>query len=198
MNSETLEFLGHLSQEYSSNLGWAGVVVTVLSVLVTALIGYQIYNHIQIRNEMKKVVENALQDYKRNTIPIFKGVINIANSKAYFLSNFPQAIDDDMNSLEDILKSDDGELRQLAIKLIMDNLYSIKIALTKMGLKPQIYIGKRSKYLYLLNKIDNEYKDDIIELIRVSVEIELPVDIESAMRVVPENLIKSKLTNKVS
>lgn len=147
---------------------------------------------------MKKVVENALQDYKRNTIPIFKGVINIANSKAYFLSNFPQAIDDDMNSLEDILKSDDGELRQLAIKLIMDNLYSIKIALTKMGLKPQIYIGKRSKYLYLLNKIDNEYKDDIIELIRVSVEIELPVDIESAMRVVPENLIKSKLTNKVS
>ena len=147
---------------------------------------------------MKKVVESALQDYKRSAIPVLKGIINISNSKAYFLSNFPKAIDDAMISLEEILKSEEGELRQLAIKLVMDNLHSIKIALPKMGLKPEIYMGKRSKYLYQLNKIDNEYKEDIIEMVRESAEIELPADIESAMRVVPENLINGNQTNKVS
>ena len=190
MNNETLELVGLLSQEYSSNLGWASFVVAALSVLVALLIGTQIANYWIFRKIMRSIVNNALQDYQKKAIPIFNGLIKLANSKAYFLSLFPQAIDDNMEALEEILKSPKGELKQFAINLVMENLNNIKEAIANskepFTFEDEIYKGKRDKYLTLLKKVDSDYKALIAQWIKNATEIEMPADKESLTRVFAE------------
>ena len=182
--------MGLLSQEYSSNLGWASFVVAALSVLVALLIGTQIANYWIFRKIMRSIVNNALQDYQKKAIPIFNGLIKLANSKAYFLSLFPQAIDDNMEALEEILKSPKGELKQFAINLVMENLNNIKEAIANskepFTFEDEIYKGKRDKYLTLLKKVDSDYKALIAQWIKNATEIEMPADKESLTRVFAE------------
>lgn len=191
MNNETLELVGILSQEYSSNLTWAGVVIAALSALVALLIGFQIVNYALVRKTMRSVVDNALRDYQSRSIPIMSGVIKLCNSKAYFLSLFPQAIDDNMSALEEILKSPKGELKQFAINLVMENLNNIKEAIAQSKepfvFRDEIYEGKRDKYLALLKKIDSDYKALITQWIKNATEVEIPADKEGLTRTIAEN-----------
>lgn len=66
----------------SPNLGfdYQGVIVGILSLLVTILIGWQIYNALEIKKEIKKEIDNSLSQFEKRSL------VAIINSQyAYIL-----------------------------------------------------------------------------------------------------------------
>lgn len=115
-----------LSANHSLYISYAAFLVGVLTILVTALICWQVFNYVFIKREMNNIVKSALKDFQKDSIHVLKGMILIANSKSLLWSRFAQAFDDTMISLEEVLKSKNKNLNKFAIEFLMDYLATIK------------------------------------------------------------------------
>lgn len=181
--------IGDLSSHYSSYLSYAAFLVGVLAILVTALICWQIFNYVFIKKEMNYMVEKSLMKSQEDLMHILNGIISISNSRAFFMSRFAQAFDDNMISLEEIFKSKNDHLNQLAITFIMNNLHDIKGAKQSTD-RPFIYEDRKQHYLYLLEKVNHAYKNEIVQMINDAEEI--PNNRDNKLRVMAENMVNEK------
>ena len=158
-------------QPTSANIDWAAFLVGVLAVLITILIGWQIYNYLYLKEEMTKLVDKEIQKSQEEMGYALKGMINIANSRAFLLGYMTQALDDNINSLEEILKCRNKEIRKYAINLIMNNLNAIKQDMSTYD-GYSIYKGCKQKYIHILQQVESYYKDEIISLINNAKEVD--------------------------
>lgn len=187
MNNTSL--LGDLSTHYSSYLSYAAFLVGVLAILVTALICWQVFNYLFIKKEMSYMVEKSLIESQEDLMHILSGIISVSNSRAFFMSRFAQAFDDNMISLEEILKSKNDKLNKFAIDFIMNNLHNIKESMYSNNVRV-IYKDRKDTYLYLLKGIKHLYKDEIVEMINNAEEI--PNNRKNELRVMAENEMNEK------
>lgn len=174
-------------------LDWMGVLVGILSLLVTILLGWQIYNALRIEHQIKNFenkIEDKIQEIEKNIqhLPkdyshVLRGVM-MYQSLSIGTSNSAYIIMIAMDAIHEMLNCSDISVRSFAIDEILEAVYILyeknKETLGQKGLeKFQIYKGKKAKYIYDLNKIDNMYvgyiKDAIEKAPEVSEE-EFPKD----------------------
>lgn len=146
-------------------------LVGILSLLVTALIGWQIFNFIFIKQEVSKLIKEEIEYSFRDFNHILKGVVNVSNSKAFFMGMMPQALDDNMIALESILQSKNQELILFALDVVMNNLNEIKKDMEARE-KVEIWENRKPKYLFLLEQTNHPFTCGIINVVNKAVEIE--------------------------
>lgn len=150
-------------------------LVGILSLLVTVLIGWQIFNFIYIKDEVKKLIRTQVEDSFNDLEPILKGMITLGVSKAFFAGEMVQAMDDNFIALESILKSRNSKLIEIALDVIMNNLYRIKRDM-EASKKFEVFRDQKPKYISLIRKTDHFYKDELISFIEKCKEIEYKRD----------------------
>lgn len=179
-----------LATNHSLYISYAAFLVGILTILVTALICWQVFNYVFIKREMNNIVKSALKDFQKDSIHVLKGMILIANSKSLFNSRFAQALDDTMISLEEVIKSKNNKLNKFAIEFLMDYLATIKKDMEERFKVPIIYEGKKDIYIQILKRTNHPDKDIFISMINKAEEIE--ENRNDNIRIVAENEINKK------
>lgn len=141
-----------------------GVIVSALSILVTVLIGFQIYNYISFRTEMKIIVDDTIKNAFDNFFHVFTGYIDASTCNVISMCYTIEIFDDLMNALNEISKSKDPNMNFLALNFIMAKLVSAVTHFHKYDTKCILH-GKRSYYLNILRKVNHDDAKYIIDYI---------------------------------
>lgn len=147
------------------------ILVAVLSVLVVVLIGWQVFNAIQMHTTLKEInsrMKKEIDDYNHTVSALFTQLFSI---QEYFKGNhFEKAIDGFLMALEEANK---GSRKDDIIDGIFSYLFAIKEKhdlYNKKRLPSGVFIikGKKEFYLEILSKIrlkeSREVADFISEL----------------------------------
>ena len=132
------------------------VLVAVLSVLVVVLIGWQVFNAIQMQNTLKDIdskMKKEIDDYDHTVSALFTQLFSI---QEYFKGNhYEKAIDGFLSAIEEACK---GSRKEDVIEGIFSYLDVIKKhheSYTVRDMPSELYIikGKREYYLNILSKV---------------------------------------------
>lgn len=146
---------------------YQGVIVGVLSLLVTALIGWQIYNSIEINRKVngtedmaRRITNEAMEKYGHS---VKSFVLTLHTLPLYMANNVEYAIDNYMGAIKEGLEGSATD----GILLPFGYMKEIKER-NKTG---KVLSGKKNEYISLLSRIDVEGKTDMIRYIMDSVEV---------------------------
>ena len=142
---------------------YIGAIVGVLSILVTALIGWQFYNYMSLRSEMEKKMNEVLNEAVTKMSYAMAGYINARTSSIWGRSADLSSLDNAFAALKEIKLSKGISCYDFAldfsINKIIEYINEIK---SKDGLLA-IAKDKKSIYNHILRDIDHEKVGYIIE-----------------------------------
>lgn len=148
---------------------YQGVLVSVLSLLVTILIGFQIYNSITINKKVDSidsiVASTTKNEIDRYSHSVKSFVLTLSTLDLYHRNIAELAIDNFMHALDEGIKGTDKD----AILLPLGYLQIIKEDNNGIG---KILIGKKKKYIQILSQIDDERIDGLIDFVLRAKEIQ--------------------------
>lgn len=151
----------HLAFDYQ------GVIVGVLSLLVTALIGWQIFNVVEVNKKVSGIKETAagitskMMDKYSHTIKSY--VITLDTFQLFYDCAYAMAIDRYIEAIDEGIKGSDIS----AIELPLQYLFKIK-GDDDSG---NIFQGKKAKYIATLSQLEDKNVDDLINYILKSTEV---------------------------
>lgn len=144
-----------------------GDALTILSLLVTVLVGWNILNYMQFKDSMTKIareeVKSVTEDYKA----VLNGLTMLNGKNAILTGDFAYLIDNSFDALRKIIKCKDEELSGFAIDYVMDFIHEVSLEGEAKILK-----GKRKEYIYILGDINHKHKDSIIRFLEEAEETE--------------------------
>lgn len=162
------------------------VTVAVLSILVTLLIGWQIFNTLAITSKVKKAsnlskkIANEIERYKHVT----KSFAQTLHTKGAYEQDLSKiAIDGFMTGLNEGIKAEDEDAISFAIKFLISIMSNCK----NKACKGEIYKGKRAEYMRILSSLPtsackNAYNiDDLLVFISEAIEVESNSDEENGL-----------------
>lgn len=152
-----------------------GDTLTVLSILVTVLIGWNILNYMQLKDSMKKIAEDEVKSMTEDYKAVLNGLTMLNGKNAMLAGHSAYLIDNSFDALQKLLECKNEELSKFAIDYVMGFIYEV----SKIG-ENEIYKGKQSEYLYILEKISHKYRICIIQFIEAAEEVE-PQNIDKTM-----------------
>jgi hypothetical protein len=138
------------------------VVVDILGVLVTVLIGWNILSVVDIKKKAEKI--DTISDDLESVI---SGIIQLSIHSFTIRPEKEAVINSCFMSLEKILECENEKVKATAINEIMEVLYQVKRSY-KNGQNASIYADMKSKYEFILSKVDNVYRDEISDMINSS------------------------------
>lgn len=141
------------------------VVVDILGVLVTVLIGWNIFSVVDIKKKAEKI--DSISDDLESVI---SGIIQLSIHSFTMRPDKEAVINSCFLSLERVNNCDNEEVRKSAVREIMKVLHEVKKTY-KSGDKIQIYKDQRERYQSILWMIDDEYKEEIREMIKNAIEL---------------------------
>lgn len=144
-----------------------GDTLTVISLLVTVLVGWNILNYMQFKDSMTKIareeVKSVTEDYKA----VLNGLTMLNGKNAILTGNFAYLIDNSFDALRKIVMCKDEELSGFAIDYVMDFIHELSQAK-----KAKILKGKREEYIYILGNISHKHKASIMRVLEEAEETE--------------------------
>ncbi len=149
---------------------YLGVIVGILSLLVTILIGWQIYNVLTIRSEMEKRMEEIVSDRLGKMNYAIVGYTKAILSNALFARSDANTFDNVFEALENIIYSEDVDPNETALKCAISKINEFISYYD--GAPIEILKGKRNHYIKLINRIQHEDKEDIILSLRNAIEVD--------------------------
>jgi hypothetical protein len=155
-------------RELDLGFDYQGVIVGILSLLVTMLIGWQIYNLFMLKSEMEKRMEEILNDKLRKLNHIVTGYTKARLSNALFCKEEPESLDNIFDAIEDIIQGDGIDPENMALNCAIDKIHAYIQDSGNSSIK--ILRGKRNHYINLMKNIKHEDKDEIIEKLRNAIE----------------------------
>lgn len=152
---------------------WMGVLVGILSLLVTALIGLQIYNYISFKSELEKRVTEIVNERINKLNHAVTGYAKARLSNAIFMKAIPNSLNNAFDALEDIILSENIDPSNTALNCAIDKIVGAidDIKSSNNGIL-MIFSNKKNHYLKLIRSIEHEDKDDIIVALKDAKEIE--------------------------
>lgn len=158
-----------ISCPHISELGfdYQGVLVGILSLLVTALIGLQIYNYITFKSEMEKRVTEIVNEKLGRLNHSVIGYAKARLSNAIFMKAIPNSLNNAFDALEDIVLSENIDPNNTALNCAIDKIVGAieDIKSSNNGIL-KIFPNKKNHYLKLIKSIEHEDKDDIIAALK--------------------------------
>ena len=150
---------------------YQGVIVGVLSLLVTALIGWQIFSIITLKTEIEKCTNEIVNEKLKLLNYSITGYTKARLSNTLFYKGDTNSLDNAFDALEDVVKSGGIDIENTAlnctIQRIVDYIDDIK---SSNDGKLYIMPGKKNHYLTIMKKIEHEDKDCIIMSLKNSAE----------------------------
>ena len=149
---------------------YMGVIVGILSLLVTMLIGQQLYSYIyareNIRNIMNEAISKVESDYKHATAA--RDILS--NRFVVVVSEYDCAriADCIMNALDEVMKCDNTDIRHSTLDNIMGEAHNLCFEYS--GNRKVIKKGKRAEYLHILKQVDHKYTEELKEYVKLAVE----------------------------
>lgn len=146
---------------------YQGVLVGTLSLLVTALIGWQIYNYISLKSEMEKRMTEIVNERLEKLNYAVIGYAKARLSNATFMKAIPTNLDNAFEALEDIILSENIDSSNVALNCAINKIVGAieDIKSSNQGIL-KIYPNKKNHYLKLMKSIEHEDKDDVIAALK--------------------------------
>ncbi len=150
---------------------YMGVIVGILSLLVTILIGLQLYNYIYARESITRIIDEMLRkmalDFQHTTAARDKLLNGFELVVATY--NCPKITEGIISALKEIMNCDNADMRENTLDYIMEEAHKLCTVYSVNGkfIKP----NKRVEYLYVVKKIDHKYASELMEYIKVAIEM---------------------------
>ena len=143
-------------KETNLELDYLGMITGLLAVLVTVLIGLQLYNYIYARNH--------------NHVSISRNYVT--DSFEFIVGDFgcSKIADGIMKALDEISKCENPDLKTHSLDFIMNESHKLVTDYSKEG--KYIYKNKRPEYLHILKHIDHKYIPELVEYVKIAAEME--------------------------
>lgn len=141
------------------------VVVDILGVLVTVLIGWNIFSVVDIKRKAEKI-DHVTSDLDN----VISGIIQLSIHSFVMRPDKEAVINSCFSSLERVLACMNDTVRDSAIKEIMKVMHQLRKTY-KVGENVYIYKDQRERYKSVLWKLDDEYKDEITQMIQGAIEL---------------------------
>ena len=135
------------------------VVVDILGVLVTVLMGWNIISVVDIKKKAEKI--DSISD---DLDSVISGIIGLSIHSFTMRDDKEAVINSCFMSLEKVNSCVNDEVKKSAVREIMRVLHQIKKTYYP-GDKIYIYLGQKEHYLSILWVTEDEYKEEIKEMI---------------------------------
>ena len=157
-------------EEWKNGMDYLGVIVGILALLVTVLIGLQLYNYIYARENIESMMNEAIHkmesDYKHTTAArdIFSNRFVMVVSD-YDCARITDCI---VNALAEVHKCNNVDMSRNTLDYIMEEAHKLCCEYSVNG--KMIKEGKRAEYLYILKQVDHKYIDELMEYVKLAAE----------------------------
>lgn len=148
----------------TSGLDYIGVIVGILSLLVTVLIGWQITNYFMFEKRTKSYAEKIINQYSYSVDCYAIALMAVI---PYQHNNTEMGIDTSIQAIKRGLQGYDKSTISLPISQLRELAKDCKAKKYKV----RIYKGKRNEYLKAIFNTESEDVDDITEMITNAIEI---------------------------
>lgn len=159
-------------KDINLELDYLGIIIGILAVLVTVLIGLQLYNYIYARDHIQQIIDESVKmmvsDF--NHVSISRDCVT--GSFEFVVADFgcSKIADGIIKALDEISKCENPDMRTHGLDFIMDEAHKLITDYSKEG--KYIYKDKRSEYLYILKHIDHKYLPELVEYVKTAAESE--------------------------
>lgn len=160
-------------EEWRNGMDYLGVIVGILALLVTVLIGLQLYNYIYARENISSMMNEAIRKMVMDYEYITKARDTLMNSYDFVVVDYNAAkiADGIMEALKETNKCGNVEMKNNSLNHIMDDAHKLCVEYSENG--KQIKAGKRMEYLYILNHLDHLYKEELKKYVEEATEVEV-------------------------
>lgn len=148
----------------AADFDYMGVIVGILSMLVTTLIGWQVINYFMMEKLMRSYAEKLVEKYSH-----FVNCYAIALTAvtAYERNLTEMGIDTSVQAIEEGLAGYDDKALMLPLSQLAEQAKDCK----RHNYKARIYKGKKTEYVKVVSQIDDLDIDKVIEMIMVAYEV---------------------------
>lgn len=152
---------------------YLGVIVGILALLVTVLIGLQLYNYIYARENIKQIVNEEIRKMVDDYGHLTKAKDYTIDGYDYIVTRYinEKIMDCLMKALQEIVQCENLEMRKHGIEYVMNEAHHFCEDYQHED-GPRIYKGKRDEYRYILDHIDHKYKAEVLRYINDAAEVE--------------------------
>lgn len=151
---------------------YLGAIAGILAVLVTVLIGLQLYNYVYSREHIQHIIDEKMKK-------MISDYNHVSKSRDYVTGSFEFIVEDlgcskiadgIIKALDEVSKCEDNDMKQHGLDYIMAEAHRLVIDYSKEG--KYIYKDKRPEYLHILKNIDHKYLPELVEYVKTSAEVE--------------------------
>lgn len=167
---------------------WAAIEVTVLSVLVTILIGWQIWNVIKIEEKIKghqilfdEKMKDFSKEFDNKMLKIANDINHIAIANEYKWESLNMVSDPDdpaksvefwIKALDEVMKTETPDVNQATINAILARAKKdIEYYKSMEGKALSLTKAKKEEYISIAKRVDN---DNVVDLIMYISNAEAP------------------------
>lgn len=152
---------------------YLGLIVGILAMLVTVLIGLQLYNYIYARENIKQIVNEEIRKMVNDYAHLTRAKDYTTDGYDYIVTRYinEKIMDFFMKALQEIIKCENLEMRKHGIEYVMNEAHQFCEDYQPDD-GPRIYKGKRDEYRYILEQIDHMYKAEVLRYINGAKEVE--------------------------
>ena len=159
--------------EVDLDLDYMGVIVGILALLVTVLIGLQLYNYIFARENIKLIVDEQVKKMIEDYEQVTKARDLVIEGYEYIVSEFlnEKIADHIIMSLCELKKCHNEIMKDHCLDYVMEEAHKLcTYYAEERGRK--IYKDKKTDYLYVLRKVDHKYTPELISYIEKAEEVD--------------------------
>lgn len=159
--------------EWSNGMDYLGVIVGILAVLVTILIGLQLYNYIFARENIKQIIEEEIRKMGKDFEHVTSAHEKMLAGYDFVVTDYcnEKIADSIMMALKDLTECDNPKMRDSSIDYIMVECHKF-VSDYAQDNGPRIYKDKRAEYLFILKKVEHMYMPELKKYVEDAVEVE--------------------------
>ena len=147
-----------------AGLDYMGVIVGILSLLVTVLIGWQVINYFMVEKRMRSYAEKLVEKYS-HSVDCY--AIALTAVTAYERNITEIGIDASVRAIKHGLEGYDGS----ALLLPLSHLTSLAKDCKEKGYEARIHKGKKTEYIKTLAKVEDPDAAIVIDMLMSAKEI---------------------------
>lgn len=159
--------------EMSLGLDYMGVIVGILALLVTILIGLQLYNYIFARENIKLIVDEQVKKMIEDYEQVTKARDLVIEGYEYIVSEFinEKIADHIIMSLCELKKCHNEIMKDYCLDYVMEEAHKLCTYYAEER-ERKIYKDKKLDCLHVLRKVDHKYTPELINYIENAEEVD--------------------------
>lgn len=150
-------------------IDYNGMLIGILSILVTLLIGWQILNYFQIEKKFECLVNEKIEKFGEDCKYVLNGIVRINIYNNAMSGSCAFLLDNCFSGLREIKKCKKDILKGFALDNVMELINEIIEHYDHI----EIYKSTRAEYLFEIKDVESRYTNHIKEKLEKAKEIEM-------------------------